>query len=111
MSLPGDVKDRTYAAFRDAGLLSGVNQTKIAVVLEQDSSIPVEIADNIAQQIFKAADRTRAFSWADFGTKTERVTSIIYTAPSVGVYTLTRTFSYTQVGSRYRLDNEGLVLS
>jgi hypothetical protein len=107
VALAGDVKDRTYAAFRDAG----GNLSKIAVVIEQDSPIPIEIADNIAQQIFKAEDRTRAFSWADFGTKTERVTTIIYTAPSVGVYTLTRTFSYTQVGSRYRLDSEGLVLS
>jgi hypothetical protein len=105
--MKSSLRDREQDRFRDAG----GDLSKVAVVIEQDSPIPIEIADNIAQQIFKAEDRTRAFSWADFGTKTERVTSIIYTAPSVGVYTLTRTFSYTQVGSRYRLDSEGLVLS
>lgn len=47
MSLPGDVKDRTYAAFRDAGQLAGVNQTKVAVSVDQDpgSPIPVFVTD------------------------------------------------------------------
>jgi hypothetical protein len=102
-----DIKERERDKFRPA---SG-GQSKVAVTVEQDSPIPVDLAENIAQQILKAPDRNKAFSWADFGSKNERVTSVVYTAPSVGAYTLTKTFNYTQVGSNYRLDTEGLVLS
>lgn len=105
--MKADIKERERDKFRPA---SG-DQSKVAVVLEQDSPIPVELAESIAQKIIKASDRTRVFNWADFGTKNERLTSVVYTAPSVGPYTLTKTFNYTQVGSNYRLDNEGLVLT
>lgn len=106
MTLPASISDREYRKFRDAS-----GNSKVAVTIEQDSPIPVEFAESIAQQILKAPDRERDFTWLDFGTKTERVSSIVYTAPSVGVYTLTKTFNYSPVGSKYRLDNETLELA
>lgn len=105
--MKSDIREREHDKFRPA---TG-DKSKVAVTVEQDSPIPVELAESIAQKIIKASDRTRAFTWADFGTKNERLTSVVYTAPSVGAYTLTKTFNYTQVGSNYRLDNEGLALS
>lgn len=105
--MKNDIREREQDKFRPAA----GDKSKVAVTVEQDSPIPVELAEGIAQQILKAPDRSKDFTWADFGTKSERVTLVVYTAPSVGAYTLTKTFNYTQVGSNYRLDNEGLVLS
>lgn len=58
----------------------------------------------LADKILSAVDRSDAFTWADFGTKNERVTRIDYTAPSVTAQTLRKTFSYTLVSGNYRLD-------
>jgi hypothetical protein len=56
--------------------------------------------------ILSATDLVRAFTWLDFGTNSERVDAIIYTAPSVTAQTLVRTFNYTQIGGKYRLDSD-----
>ena len=107
MSIPGNTAEREHDKFREGP--SG--KTVVAVTVEQDSPIPIEFADNIAQQILKAPDRNKAFFWADFGSKNERVTSVVYTAASVGAYTLTKTFSYSLSGGAYRLNSEALVLT
>jgi hypothetical protein len=102
-----NTKDREFDKFRSAtGGLS-----KIAVTIEQDSAIPIEFAESIAQQILKASDRQKQFTWLDFSTRNERVSTIIYTAASVGAYVLTKTFSYSLSGNAYRLDSESLVLT
>lgn len=54
--------------------------------------------------ILNASDLTETYSWADFGNKFERVTSIAYTAPSVSTDTALKTFSYTLTAGKYRLD-------
>lgn len=100
--MPSNISEREHRKFRDAtGDLS-----KVAVTFEQDSPIPTELVESISQQILKASDREREFTWLDFGTKNERISVIQYTAPSVGSYTLTSTFNYTLVSGKYRLDNE-----
>jgi hypothetical protein len=66
--------------------------------------------NNLVQQILKAKDRTGTISYADFGTKNQRITSLTYTAPSIGVgpgFTAVKTFTYTLVGNRYRRDTPG----
>lgn len=64
--------------------------------------------NNRRLQILAARDRTANITYADFGTKDQRVTQIDYTAPSIGVgagYTARLTLSYTLVGNRYRRDS------
>jgi hypothetical protein len=64
--------------------------------------------NNRFQQILKARDREETFTYADFGTKNERVTQIDYVAPSIGAgpgFTARKTFVYTLVGVNYRLDD------
>jgi hypothetical protein len=102
-----NTKDREFDKFRPASN----GQSKVAVTLEQDSPIPVELAESIAQQILKASDREKQFAWLDFGTRNERISEIIYTAQSVGDYILTKTFSYSLSGNAYRIDSETLVLT
>jgi hypothetical protein len=66
--------------------------------------------NNIKEMILKAKDRTGTIVYADFGTKDQRITKITYTAPSIGTgagFTAEKTFTYTQVGNRYRRDTPG----
>lgn len=67
--------------------------------------------NNRVAQILAAKDnRSGTLSYADFGTKDQRVTSITYTAPSVGTgpgFTAVKSFTYTLVGNRYRRDTPG----
>jgi hypothetical protein len=104
MAFPYDVKEMWNKAFRQSG-----SNTSIAVT--SDTGLPVELVESIAQQIIKASDRNKSFTWLDFGTRNERVSSIIYTAPSVGAYLLTKNFTYSLSGNAYRLDSESLVLT
>lgn len=61
---------------------------------------------NVRTQILAAEDRTQEFTFADFGTKNERVTQIDYESPvSYPGVIARKTFLYTLVGNKYRLDN------
>lgn len=58
----------------------------------------------IKQAILNANDMTEVVTTADFGTIKERVTSIAYSAASVGTYTATKVLNYTLIGGKYRYD-------
>lgn len=62
--------------------------------------------NNKKQQVLSAQDLVAAYTWLDFGTKQERVSTIIYTSATFLGETITRTFAYTLVGTNYRLDSE-----
>jgi len=64
--------------------------------------------NNVRLQILDAKDRDQDITYADFGTKDQRITQIDYTAPSIGVgagYTARLTINYTLIGTRYRRDS------
>jgi len=61
---------------------------------------------NLKQQVLAAHDRTAAYTYADFGTKNERVTQIDYTSSTFSGSTIRRTFNYTPSGNSYRMDSE-----
>ena len=76
----------------------------------QPNGVEFPFVNNRLQQILKAKDRIGTISYADFGTKDQRVTQITYTAPSIGTgagFTAIKTFTYTLVGNRYRRDTPG----
>lgn len=62
--------------------------------------------NNLRQQILASHNRQAAFTYADFGTKDQRVTQINYTSATFPSLTIQRTFSYSLVGNRYRRDSE-----
>ena len=61
---------------------------------------------NRKQQVLDSHDRIAAFTYADFGTKNQRITQINYTSGTFPGTTVQRQFSYTLVGTNYRRDNE-----
>ena len=64
------------------------------------------IVNNLRLQILDSHDRLAAFSYADFGTKNQRITQINYTSGTFPGTTVQRQFSYSLVGTNYRRDNE-----
>jgi hypothetical protein len=76
----------------------------------QPNGLEFTIVNNLLQQILKAKDRSGTISYADFGTKDQRITQLTYTAPSIGTgpgYTAQKNFTYTLIGNRYRRDTPG----
>ena len=61
--------------------------------------------NNVKQQILASHDRDQAISYADFGTKNERIITIDYTSPTFPAVTARKSITYTLVGTRYRRDN------
>lgn len=62
--------------------------------------------NNKKAQVLAAHDLSVAYTWLDFGNKNERVSTIIYTSATFVGVIITRTFSYTLTGGKYRLDTE-----
>lgn len=62
--------------------------------------------NNLKLQILDAHNRVASFTYADFGTKNQRVTQIDYTSSTFPGTTVRRQFSYSLVGNFYRRDNE-----
>ena len=76
----------------------------------QPNGTEFPFVNNVLQQILKAKDRTGTITYADFGTKNQRITQLTYTAPSIGTgagFTAVKTFTYTLVGTKYRRDTPG----
>jgi hypothetical protein len=59
---------------------------------------------NLRQQILAAHDREQEITYADFGTKNQRVTQIDYTSPTFPGVIARKELAYTLVGNRYRRD-------
>lgn len=64
------------------------------------------VVNNLKMQILDSHDRQAAYTYADFGTKDQRIIQIDYTSSTFSGFTAQRTFIYTLVGTRYKRDNE-----
>lgn len=62
--------------------------------------------NNRKNQVLAAHDLIISYSWLNFGTKDERIDSITYTSNTFPGISVLRSFSYTLVGTKYRLDSE-----
>ncbi|MFO0203776.1 MAG: hypothetical protein ACK528_11675 [Alphaproteobacteria bacterium] len=68
------------------------------------SAKSVQVAE-ITEKILMAKDKVVNYTYLDFGNCDERVSVIEYSSEIVGS-TLQRTFNYTLVSGKYRLDEE-----
>jgi hypothetical protein len=59
----------------------------------------------VRQAILDAKDRNSTITYADFGNKNQRITSITYTSPSFPGVSVVKQLTYTLVGNKYRRDN------
>lgn len=64
------------------------------------------VVNNLRQQILDSHDRQADFTYADFGTKNQRVTQIDYTSATFSGSTVRRVFNYTLTSGQYRRDDE-----
>lgn len=62
--------------------------------------------NNLRLQILDSHDRNAEFTYADFGTKNQRISQIDYFSPTFPGITIRRIFNYTLVGNNYRRDDE-----
>lgn len=61
--------------------------------------------NNIRQQILATEDRESTLTYADFGTKDQRVTAITYSSPTFPGVSVQKQLTYSLVGVRYRRDS------
>ena len=106
----GTERDRSFQSYVESPS-RGANATAQEVYVGNADDISISIEDTIPQQILKAPDRDKQFTWLDFGTKNERISKITYIAPSVGSYILEKNFQYALELNKYKLTREYLVLS
>lgn len=94
--MPVDIQDATVIvnpgpiSGTEDGLPGGVQRTFV---------------NNVFQQILATSDRDQQFTYADFGTKNQRVTRIDYTSAIIPGVTARKDLAYTLVGTRYRRDS------
>lgn len=109
--LPATLGQKTAAASLSVTLPSGMPSLNTKISGTDDGQITGTehvFVNTIKNQILNAKDRAQAISYADFGTKDQRVTQISYTAVSIGTgagFTARKTISYTLVGNLYRRDS------
>lgn len=89
-----------------------INTQNLASSLKQDTIISElqninnsQIILNIKEQILRAIDREQDITYADFGTKDQRITEISYISSSVGSQIAKKTITYSLVGNKYRRDS------
>lgn len=101
----------------DADVLSAVNaiipvlnSTLKGLSIGTEDGTPTGVqrvfVNNLRQQVLASHTRQAAFTYADFGTKDQRITQIDYTSTTFTGFTIRRQFAYTLVGNRYRRDTE-----
>lgn len=66
--------------------------------------------NNIRQQILASHDRTQDITYADFGTKNQRITQIDYASVTFTGVTARKVINYTLVGNNYRRDSINWVI-
>lgn len=101
MALDPNINTLEKAKFRELG----GSEVAVAVVVEGGAS------DSVIALMLSAEDRQDVYSWADAGTVSERVTTIVTTAPSVTSQVLTTTFTYTAAGPWYVVASKNRALA
>lgn len=87
---------------------TGVNPDNVQLVGSIDGTkagAKYGFVNNIRQQILASHDREQDISYADFGTKNQRVTQIDYTSSTFPGIIARKTLTYTLVGNKYRRDS------
>lgn len=107
LSIIGELQDLNTKLLDQA---TAAKQDQQITQLQNINTVLIDIFDNVEKnirtKILDAVDRVDTFEYADFGTKNQRITKIIYTSPtSYPGITIERTFNYSLVVNNYRRDS------
>lgn len=90
-------------------LSTGISVNEPLLISGTDDGTPTgteySLVYNLRQQILASHDRDMDITYADFGTKNQRVTQIDYTSGTFPGFTARKVLSYTLVGTNYRRDS------
>lgn len=124
MAMSPNTKDREHDKFQenpgDLGtdvrvVIKAIDSGSITILGDSITSGTVDgtstgtertFVNNRKNQVLASHDLAVAYTWLDFGTKDERVSTIVYTSATFVGVTVTRTFAYSLVGTKYRLNSE-----
>lgn len=92
----------------DLEAFTGINPDNVQLVGSIDGTktgAKYGFVNNIRQQILSSQDREQAITYADFGTKDQRIVQIDYTSSTFPGFTVQKIINYTLVSGRYRRDS------
>jgi len=72
----------------------------------QQGGLKRPFVNNLKEQILATHDRIASFTYADFGTKNQRIVQVDYSSATFPANIVRRQFAYTLVGNNYRRDSE-----
>ena len=104
----GSINANTNITFPTGLATEAKQDTQITVLNDINSKIE---AENIRQRILKAADRESYITYADFGTKNQRVTKIEYLTSTIPANTASKVIAYTLVGNKYKRDSINWIIT
>jgi hypothetical protein len=84
------------------------NKDDVAIAGTEDGNstgVVRHFVNNRRQQILASHDRQQSISYSDFGTKDQRIVSVVYTSPTFPGISAVKTINYSLVGNRYRRDD------
>lgn len=68
-------------------------------------------AENIRQKILKSENRESYITYADFGTKNQRITKIEYLTSTIPTKTASKVITYTLVGNKYKTNSINWIIT
>lgn len=77
----------------------------------QKNTTKYGFVNNVKNQILASHDRDQILTYADFGTKNQRITRIDYTSSTFPSITASKIISYTLIANKYRRDSINWVIS
>lgn len=104
----GSINANTNIVFPSGLATEAKQDTQITALNDINSKIE---AENIRQRILKSADRESYITYADFGTKNQRVTKIEYLTSTIPANTVSKVISYTLVGNKYKRDSINWIIT
>lgn len=93
----------------DLEAFTGANPDNVQLVGSIDGTktgTKYGFVNNLRTQILSSQDRNADFTYADFGTKDQRITRIEYSSATFPGFIIRRDFNYTLQGNQYRRDDE-----
>lgn len=101
--IPAGLGQTTMAASMPVAIVSNQSAIKIAGTSDgTNSGTEYGVVYNQRQQVLDSHDRLETYTYADFGTKNERITRIDYTSATFSGITVRRDFNYVLDSGSYR---------